>query len=242
MSHPTVTPATPQRDAGQSPPMVQVTDLTKIYREGAAESIHACDTITFDVAAAEVVALCGPSGSGKSTLLYLIGGLDAADSGRIVIDGQDITSLNGRRLAAYRRRVGFVFQRFHLLPTLTAADNVVAPLLPFRTPFRKRDKAERLLAAVGLAGREQAVPAKLSGGQQQRVAIARALVNDPALVLADEPTGNLDSATGQEIVDLLFSLRDQYGTTLMIATHDQDLAARCDRVIQLRDGKIVGGG
>jgi putative ABC transport system ATP-binding protein len=132
-----------------------------------------------------------------------------------------------------------VFQRFHLLPTLTAADNVIAPLLPYKTSFDRRAKAKQLLDAVGLAGREGSLPSKLSGGQQQRVAIARALINDPMLVLADEPTGNLDSQTGEDIIQVLFGLRERVGASLIIATHDPSLASRCDRVIQIRDGRIV---
>lgn len=150
-----------------------------------------------------------------------------------------MTGLSGRGLAAYRRRVGFVFQRFHLLPTLTALDNVIAPLIPFRTDFDKVARAHELLATVGLADRAAALPSRLSGGQQQRVAIARALINQPALLLADEPTGNLDSQTGTAIVDLLLRLRDEQGTTVIMATHDTAIAARCDRTVQLRDGCLT---
>jgi putative ABC transport system ATP-binding protein len=144
-----------------------------------------------------------------------------------------------RRQPGYRRRIGFVFQRFHLLPALTVLDNVAAPLLPYRTSFAKFDKARDLLAAVGLAGRERSIPSRLSGGQQQRVAIARALINDPGLLLADEPTGNLDSATGAEIMDLLVDLRERRGMTIVVATHDPVIASRCDRIIRLRDGRVI---
>ncbi len=141
--------------------------------------------------------------------------------------------------ADYRRRVGFVFQRFHLIPALSALDNVMAPVLPYRTTFDKRDRARRLLEAVGLGGREHSLPSRLSGGQQQRVAIARALINRPALLLADEPTGNLDSHTGGEILDLLLDLRARYGMTVVVATHDPQIAVRCDRYLRLSDGRIT---
>ncbi|MEV0644552.1 ABC transporter ATP-binding protein [Phytomonospora sp. NPDC050363] len=222
-----------------SGPLVKATALHKTYRTGADEPIRACDDVSVEVERGEIVAVTGPSGSGKSTLLHLIGALDSPDDGTIVVDGTEITALKRRRLPEYRRRIGFVFQRFHLLPTLTAADNVAAPLLPYKTAFDKHAKAAELLDAVGLKGRETALPAKLSGGQQQRVAIARALVNDPVLLLADEPTGNLDSRTGEEIVDMLFELRERLGTTMMIATHDAGLAERCDRVVRVRDGKVT---
>ncbi|MDG4768413.1 ABC transporter ATP-binding protein [Solwaraspora sp. WMMD406] len=219
--------------------MVRVVDLSKSYRTEASEPIHACDGVDFKMSRGEIVAVTGPSGSGKSTLLHLVGALDTPDAGTIEVAGERITGLKGRRLAEYRRRVGFVFQRFHLLPTLTATDNVIAPLLPYKVGFDKRAKARQLLDAVGLADRADSLPSKLSGGQQQRVAIARALINDPMLVLADEPTGNLDSQTGNDIIELLFGVRDRLGASLMIATHDPSLAARCDRVVRIRDGRIV---
>jgi putative ABC transport system ATP-binding protein len=146
--------------------------------------------------------------------------------------------MSDKQRTLYRRGVGFVFQRFHLLPALTACDNVAAPVLPFRTGYDKRARARDLLGAVGLAGREDDLPSRLSGGQQQRVAIARALVGDPRLLLADEPTGNLDSATGAEVLDLLFILHRDRGLTLILATHDPAVAARCDRVVQLQDGAV----
>ncbi|MFY1652602.1 ABC transporter ATP-binding protein [Solwaraspora sp. WMMB762] len=237
MASPVVEPGSTSPGKGQ--PMVRVTGLSKSYRTEASEPIHACRDIDFEMDGGEIVAVMGPSGSGKSTLLHLIGALDTPDSGTIEVAGESVTGVKGRRLAEHRRRIGFVFQRFHLLPTLTAADNVIAPLLPYKVGFDKRAKAKQLLGAVGLTGREDSLPSKLSGGQQQRVAIARALVNDPMLVLADEPTGNLDSQTGNEIIDLLFGLRDRLGTSLMIATHDPGLAARCGRVVQVRDGRIT---
>ncbi|MBA3736762.1 MAG: ATP-binding cassette domain-containing protein, partial [Actinobacteria bacterium] len=161
------------------------------------------------------------------------------DEGEIVVGDRRVTSLSRGEQVEYRRRIGFVFQRFHLLPALTALDNVLAPVLPYKTVFDKDARGHELLAAVGLAGREAALPSELSGGEQQRVAIARALVNDPILVLADEPTGNLDSETSAEIVELLLGMREQRGMTVFIGTHDAVVASRCDRIVRLLDGRIV---
>ncbi|GAA0947545.1 ABC transporter ATP-binding protein [Nonomuraea longicatena] len=196
----------------------------------------ALDDVSLEFAAGGATALMGHSGAGKSTLLQLIGGMDLPDSGEILLDGKPLPR---RGLGAHRRRIGFVFQRFHLLPALSALDNVLAPVLPYRVDFDRRAWARELLDAVGLAGRERALPSQLSGGQQQRVAIARALIGRPPLLLADEPTGNLDSATGQEIVDLLFGLRESHGMTMIIATHNPELAATCDRLIRLADGRVA---
>jgi putative ABC transport system ATP-binding protein len=212
--------------------------VSKTYRTGAGLPVQALDHLTLDIRGGQAVAVTGRSGSGKSTLLHLAGAMDQLDSGTITVDGLDLGGMNEKQRTLYRRGVGFVFQRFHLLPALTACDNVAAPVLPFRTGYDKRDKARDLLAAVGLAGREDDLPAKLSGGQQQRVAIARALIGDPRLLLADEPTGNLDSATGAEVLDLLFALHRDRGLTLVLATHDPAVAVRCDRVIELGDGAI----
>jgi putative ABC transport system ATP-binding protein len=217
---------------------IRVTGLVKRFRSGDAVIVGA-DRIDLAVPAGATVAVTGPSGSGKSTLLHLIGAIERADEGRIEVDDVEVTRLSGRRLSSYRRGIGFVFQRFHLLSALSALDNVLAPLLPFRTGFDKVERARSMLAEVGLAGRERAQPAQLSGGQQQRVAIARALVGRPRLLLADEPTGNLDSATGDEIMDLLWRLRDEHGMTLLMATHEASLADRCDRTIRIHDGRIV---
>jgi putative ABC transport system ATP-binding protein len=218
--------------------MIEVTDLVKRYRSGGAE-VTAVDGISLTIPAGSMAAITGPSGSGKSTLLHLIGAIDTADSGRIVVDGVEVTSVRRGGLSAYRRRIGFVFQRYHLIPTLSALDNVVAPLIPHRVSYNKAARAREVLAAVGLEGRESSLPAQLSGGQQQRVAIARALVGSPAVILADEPTGNLDSTTGSEILELLAELRTEHGTTVLIATHEQHVAAACDRLIRLRDGRLV---
>jgi putative ABC transport system ATP-binding protein len=217
---------------------VTITALSKLYTAGGA-GITAMDDVTLEFASGSMAAVTGPSGSGKSTLLHLLGGIERPDSGTIRVDDVEVTALNRARATAYRRTVGFVFQRYHLLPTLTALDNVVAPLLPYRVPFDKTRRGRDLLAAVGLADRERSLPAQLSGGQQQRVAIARALVASPRLLLADEPTGNLDSRTGTEILDLLGALRAEYGMTVLIATHEQQVAARSDRLIRLRDGRVV---
>ena len=180
--------------------------------------------------------LVGPSGSGKSSLLMLIGGLEAATSGRVGVLGQDLTAMDEDALARFRRgNMGVVFQSFHLIPTMTALENVATPLelAGGRDAF---DRAADELAAVGLATRLEHYPAQLSGGEQQRVALARAAVTRPAILLADEPTGNLDGATGATIIRLLFDLRHRHGATLVLVTHDPEIAARCDRVVRLRDG------
>jgi putative ABC transport system ATP-binding protein len=217
---------------------VEVDAVGKRYLVGD-EPLVALDRVTLDVEPGEILALMGPSGSGKSTLLHLVGAMDAADEGRIDVGGFEVTALDRSAQVDYRRRIGFVFQRFHLLPALTVLDNVAAPLLPYKTGFDKLEKARKLVAAVGLAGREESLPSRLSGGEQQRVAIARALVNDPILLLADEPTGNLDSHTGAEIVELLLQLREQHRMTVIVATHNPLVAARCDRIARLQDGRIV---
>lgn len=223
-------------------PLVRVDGVGKEFRGAAGQPVRALSGIDVQVAAGEAVAFMGPSGSGKSTLLHLLGAMLPPDSGRILVDGADVAALRGRALVAYRRRVGFVFQRFQLLPTLPALGNVMAPVLPYRRGRSVRVQAAELLARVGLEDRLDATPAKLSGGQQQRVAIARALINSPRLVLADEPTGNLDSDTGRQILDLLLELRDEDGLTVVMATHDEAVADRCDRVVRIRDGQIDTAG
>jgi putative ABC transport system ATP-binding protein len=201
--------------------------------------VLALDAVDLDIDGGEAVALTGPSGSGKSTLLHLIGGMDRADEGQINVGGTIVGELSTRELTRYRRNVGFVFQRFHLLPGLTVINNVIAPVLPRRVDFDKRARAGELLEAVGLADRSNSMPHELSGGQQQRVAIARALLAHPPLILADEPTGNLDSANGEEIVKLMLELRARYASTLVIATHNPDVASACSRHVRLHDGHIV---
>lgn len=220
---------------------VELSKVSKTYGAGKANGLKALDAVSLNIKAGQAVALVGPSGSGKSTLLHLVGAMDAADrdGGRIVVDGNELTAAKERGLVGYRRTIGFVFQRFHLVPALTALDNVVAPVLPYRTGFDKRARAAELLDAVGLGGRGNALPSQLSGGQQQRVAIARALINRPGILLADEPTGALDSTTGTEVMDLLLRLRAERGLTLLLATHDAAVAGRCDRRVAIADGRII---
>ena len=219
---------------------IQLHEISRTYRPSAGHQVTALDSIDLRIEPGSAVAITGPSGSGKSTLLHLIGAMDRPDSGEIAVDDLRIDQLTGSALNRYRRQVGFVFQAFHLLPVLTALDNIIAPVLPRAAGFDKVKRARELLAAIGLAERERSVPAELSGGQQQRVAVARALINRPAILLADEPTGNLDSAAGREIVDLLLRFRDSDGMTLIIATHNAEVAASCDRVVVIHDGRIVG--
>jgi putative ABC transport system ATP-binding protein len=222
------------------PAAVELTGVRRSYALDEGRVLVALNGVDLAVAAGSTVAIMGPSGSGKSTLLHVIAALEAPDHGRVVVAGQDLAGLSRRQLAAHRRGVGFVFQRFHLLAALNVLDNVISPVLPIRTAFDKHARARELLDAVGLSGRERSLPSRLSGGEQQRVAIARALINEPRLVLADEPTGNLDSVTGTDIVALLLQARDRRGVTVVIATHDVGVAGRCDRVVALRDGRVVG--
>jgi putative ABC transport system ATP-binding protein len=212
--------------------------LTRDYPAGE-RSLTALDHVDLDVAAGSLVAITGSSGSGKSTLLHVIGGMDLLTSGTLLVGETQLDGLAPRKLVAYRRRVGFVFQRFHLLPALTAADNVAAPLLPYQAGKALQRRARELLEQVGLGDRANSLPSELSGGEQQRVAIARALIVDPPLLLADEPTGNLDSATGETIIDLLLELHARTGATLLVATHDPAVDARCDVHLAIRDGKMV---
>ena len=226
-------------DLADRPAAIELRGITKRYGIGDGREVRAADDVSLSIAQGAFVALTGASGSGKSTLLHLIGAIERPDSGTILAAGTDVTALRGSALAAYRRTVGFVFQRYNLLPALTALDNVIAPLLPYRTTFNKRERGRQLLAAVGLAGREQSLPAKMSGGEQQRVAIARALMNTPALLLADEPTGNLDSANAAEILQLLATLREEREMTIVLGTHDPQVAAHAERLIRLRDGAVI---
>ena len=218
---------------------IELRSVRKSYGVSRSERVKAVADVTLTITASSRVALTGASGSGKSTVLHLIGAMEKPESGTIAVDGVEVTGLRGGALAAYRRTVGFVFQRYHLLPALTALDNVIAPVLPYRTSFDKRERARELLAAVGLAGRERALPSKLSGGEQQRVAIARALINNPAVLLADEPTGNLDSTTAAEILLLLADVGRRHPMTVLLATHDPQVSAQCERMIRLRDGTVV---
>ena len=204
-----------------------------------ARAVTVLDGVSLDVQAREVLAITGASGSGKSTLLGLLAGLDHPSAGSITVDGVDITRLDEDALARFRRdRIGYVFQSFHLIPTLTAMENVATPLEIAGVRDSGR-RARALLAEVGLAARLHHYPAQLSGGEQQRVALARAVALRPTVLLADEPTGNLDSATGEQIVDLLLALNRERASTLVLVTHDEALARHADRVITLRDGRIV---
>jgi putative ABC transport system ATP-binding protein len=217
---------------------LELRGVTKRYGTGQGGQVTAAEAVTFTIEAGAFAALTGASGSGKSTMLHMIGAIERPDSGTIICDGTEVTALRGNALADYRRTVGFVFQRYNLLPALTALDNVLAPVLPYRTGWDKHDRARQLLAAVGLAGRERSLPSRMSGGEQQRIAIARALINTPALLLADEPTGNLDSATAAGILDLLARLRTEHHMTILLVSHDPQVAARAERVIRLRDGAV----
>jgi putative ABC transport system ATP-binding protein len=215
-------------------------NAARLVLDGNAGPIEILRGITLDVARGESIGLVGPSGSGKSSLLMLMGGLERATSGQVRALGQDLTEMGEDSLARFRRgNMGIVFQSFHLIATLTALENVALPLEIARVAdARARAKAE--LAAMGLGGRLGHYPAELSGGEQQRVALARAAVMRPQIFLADEPTGNLDSATGAVIMDMLFDLRDRHGATLVLVTHAPELAARCDRVVRMADGLISG--
>jgi putative ABC transport system ATP-binding protein len=220
--------------------MIRVRDLV-MRLDGGGRPVTILDGVSLDVAAGEVVAVTGPSGSGKSTLLGLIAGLDTPSAGSIAVDGVEITGLGEAALARFRRRtMGFVFQSYHLIPTLTAVENVAVPfeLAGVAAPLAA---ARSRLGEVGLAARADHYPAQLSGGEQQRVAIARAVALAPPLLLADEPTGNLDSATGAQIVDLLLGLNRERRSTLLLVTHDPALADRAGRAIALRDGRVVNG-
>ena len=218
---------------------IELRAVCKSYGISKDQHVQAADNVSLEFMPGTFLALTGASGSGKSTLLHMIGAIERPDSGTIISGGTEVTTLRGGALAAYRRTVGFVFQRYNLLPALTALDNVIAPVLPYKTTFDKRERGRSLLAAVGLAGREHSLPAKMSGGEQQRVAIARALINTPAVLLADEPTGNLDSANATEILRLLTELRAEHQMTVVLATHDPQVAAHAERLIRLRDGAVT---
>jgi len=221
--------------------LVRLDGVSKSYRLGDGSILTAARDVTLEILAGQRVAMVGASGSGKSTLLHLIGAIDTPDSGTISVGGQVVTGLSGRRLADYRAGIGFVFQQFNLVPGLSLLDNVAAPLVGRKVSDDKWARARELLDAVGLAGRERSLPSQLSGGQQQRVAIARALVVRPSLLLADEPTGNLDSSNAEAIMDLLLELQHRYGATIVLATHDAALAATCDQVYEIRDGVVTEG-
>ena len=218
--------------------MIELDAITKVYRMGSVE-VHALKGVSIRVQAGEFVAIMGASGSGKSTLMNIVGCLDLPTSGRYLLDGVDVRRLNDNQLAAIRnRKIGFVFQSFNLIPRSTAVHNVEMPLIYAGVSANRRQHAMAAPQAVGLAARARHQPSELSGGQQQRVAIARALVTEPAIILADEPTGNLDSESGVEIMKLMSELNEA-GRTIVLITHENDLAAFARRVVRLRDGLVV---
>ncbi len=219
--------------------MIQLYDVTKTVQSGD-RLLTIVDAVTLTVPEGQFLAVLGPSGSGKSTLLGLIAGLDSPTSGQILIDGESVTGMSEDRLALLRgKKIGFVFQSFHLIPSLTALENVLVPMEMFGYQDAGA-RAGRLLVSVGLGERGHHYPSQLSGGEQQRVAIARAFANDPSIVLADEPTGNLDSRSGQLILELLTRRNKEHGTTLILVTHEKELSAASDRRILLKDGRIIG--
>ncbi|HSQ17141.1 MAG TPA: ABC transporter ATP-binding protein [Anaerolineales bacterium] len=218
--------------------VIEAHNLTKVYKMGEME-VHALRGLSLQIAHGEIVSIMGPSGSGKSTLMNIIGCLDRPTSGEYYLDGELVSKLSDDQLATIRnRKVGFVFQTFNLLSRATALANVELPLRYAGVVRNRRDMARQALESVGLADRVTHRPSELSGGQQQRVAIARALINEPAIIMADEPTGNLDSKSGSEIMELLLTLNREHGTTLIIVTHDSEVAAQTQRIIHIRDGVV----
>ena len=218
--------------------LIQVQNLTKIYGAGD-NMIKALDNVSFSVQKGECVAIIGPSGSGKSTLLHILGGVDRPTSGKVFVDGCDVYAQSDEQLAVFRRRqVGLIYQFYNLIPVLNVSENITLPvLMDGRTVNEER--FQELIRTLGLRGREKHLPNQLSGGQQQRVSIGRALINAPAIVLADEPTGNLDSKNSHEIVELLKLSNRKYGQTLIIITHDESIALQTDRILSVEDGRIM---
>ncbi len=223
-------------------PVIRASNITRNLKLGS-HLVHALRGVNLEILPKEMVGIIGPSGSGKSTLLGIIGGLDSPTEGRIEIDGVDITRMGENQLTDIRnRKIGFIFQFFNLIPTLTALENVALPIEFAQVPRHKPNRrAMELLEMLGLGGRFHHRPNELSGGQQQRVAIARALANDPPILLADEPTGNLDTHSGDTVMEALNTIRDENGTTVVLVTHDRSLASQMDRVLTLVDGVIVDG-
>lgn len=218
--------------------VLEVKDLCKVYGEGDT-AVHAVDHVSFEVEKGEFVAIVGASGSGKSTLMNLIGGIDRPTAGKVMIDGEDLYAFSESERAIFRRRnIGMIFQFYNLIPTLTAEENIMLPfLLDKRRP--EKAKVKELLALLGLEARATHLPSALSGGQQQRVSIGRALINDPAFILADEPTGNLDSQSGREVMALLQMANRKYHQTVLLITHDERIALSADRILTIGDGKLL---
>ena len=225
-----------------SPPVIRAVNLHKVFPRGR-ERVEALRGVDLEVPRGAFVVVRGPSGSGKSTLLHLLGGIDRPSQGTVAVNGIALEAASERELTRFRRdHVGFVFQFYNLLPSLSALDNAILPLLAKHWRFaRARQRGLAMLTQVGLEGRRGHLPGELSGGEQQRVAIARALIVEPVVVLADEPTGDLDSESARGVMDLMFDLNRRSGTTFVVATHNPDLAARADRVFELRDGRIQAG-
>ena len=218
--------------------ILRIEGLSKVYGEGSTQ-VKALDNVSFSVENGEFLAIIGPSGSGKSTLLHIIGGVDRPSSGKVYMDGQDVYAQDEEALAVFRRRqVGLIYQFYNLIPVLNVVENMSLPVLMDGREVDK-DRLEELLDTLGLSDRRNNLPNQLSGGQQQRVSIGRALMNAPAVVLADEPTGNLDSKNSQEIVELLKLSNKKYGQTLIVITHDENIALQADRIIAIEDGRIV---
>ncbi len=218
--------------------ILRVENLTKVYGKDENE-VRALDGVSFSVNKGEFVAIIGPSGSGKSTLLHILGGVDKPTSGKVFMDGKDVYAQNEEQLAIFRRRqVGLIYQFYNLIPVLNVTENITLPVLMDGQKVNE-DRLEELLAILKLKGRENHLPNQLSGGQQQRVSIGRALMNAPAVVLADEPTGNLDSRNSQEIIELLKVSNQKYNQTLIVITHDENIALQADRIIAVEDGKIT---
>ena len=218
--------------------ILRVENLTKIYGKGENE-VRALDDVSFSVNKGEFIAVIGPSGSGKSTLLHILGGVDRPTSGRVLMDGKNVYAQNEEQLAIFRRRqVGLIYQFYNLIPVLNVTENITLPVLMDGQRVN-RDRLKELITTLGLNGRENHLPNQLSGGQQQRVSIGRALMNAPAVVLADEPTGNLDSKSSREIVELLKVSNEKYGQTLIVITHDESIALQADRILSIEDGKIT---
>lgn len=218
--------------------ILKVENLSKVYGKGD-NQVKALDNVSFGVEKGQFVAIIGPSGSGKSTLLHILGGVDVPTSGKVYMDGQDVYAQNEEKLAVFRRRqVGLIYQFYNLIPVLDVTENITLPVLLDGRKVNK-ERLEELLDILKLKGREKHLPNQLSGGQQQRVSIGRALMNSPAVVLADEPTGNLDSKNSQEIVDLLKLSNKKYDQTLIVITHDENIALQADRIIAIEDGRIT---